>query len=39
MTKSLQDRIYPKSKFFAFSMTDSKSIRENLDDYNRLIMD
>lgn len=38
MTKTLQDRIYLKSKFFAFKMIDTKSIKENLDEYNKLLI-
>ena len=39
MTKSLQDRIYLKGKLFGFKMSESKSIAENLDDFNKLILD
>lgn len=38
LNKSLQDRIYLKSKFFEFKMHESKSIRDNLDD-NKLTLD
>lgn len=39
LNKSLQDRIYRKSKFFEFKMHESKSIRDSLDEYNRLTLD
>lgn len=39
MNKSLQDRIYLKGKVFNFKMTKTKSIRENLDEFNKLILD
>lgn len=39
MTKSLQDKIYLKGKFFGFMMDDSRSISETLDEYNKPILD
>lgn len=39
MTKSLQDRIYLKGKFFGFKMTESRTIGQNLDEFNRVILD
>lgn len=39
LTKSLQDRIYLKSKLFGYKMNDTKSIRDNVDDFNRLLLD
>lgn len=39
MTKSLQDRVYLKGKPFGFKMIESKFIEENLDEFNRLVLD
>lgn len=38
MTKSLQDRIYLKGKFFGFKMSEMKSSSESHDEYNTLIL-
>lgn len=39
MKKSLHDIIYLKGKFFGFKMTEGKSIFENIDGCNKLILD
>lgn len=36
LNKSLQDRIF---KFFGFKMIDTKPIRDNVDDFNKLLLD
>ncbi|KZV25383.1 Cc-nbs-lrr resistance protein [Dorcoceras hygrometricum] len=39
MTKTLQDRIYLKGKFFGYKMSEQKTVRDNLDEFNKLILD
>lgn len=38
MKKSLQDMMYLKCKLFGFKMSGSKSMAENLDEFNKLIL-
>ena len=37
--KSLQDRIYLKDQLLGFKMIESKGVQDNLDDFNKLILD
>ncbi|PON65474.1 hypothetical protein PanWU01x14_116370 [Parasponia andersonii] len=39
MTESLTNRIYLKVKFFGFKIGEDKSLDENLDDFNKLVID
>ena len=39
MMKSLQDRIYLKDQLLGFKMIESKGVQDNLDDFNKLILD
>ena len=39
MTKSLTNRIYLKAKFFGFKMQEDKSLDENLDEFNKIVID
>lgn len=38
MTKSLASKIYLKRKLFGFKMNTSKSLKENLDDFNVIVI-
>lgn len=39
ITKSLSDKMYLKGKYFWFKIIESKSISENLDEFNNLVID
>ena len=39
MTESLANKIYLKEKLFGFKMDPSKGLEENLDDFNKIIID
>ena len=39
MTKSLTNKIYLKTKLFWFKMQEDKSLEENLDEFNKVVID
>ncbi|KAA0067462.1 Retrovirus-related Pol polyprotein from transposon TNT 1-94 [Cucumis melo var. makuwa] len=39
LTKSLQNKLYLKEKFFGYKMDQSKSLEENLDEFQKIIVD
>ena len=38
MTKSLVNRLYLKQALYSFKMYEEKSIKEQMDDFNKIIM-
>ncbi|TYK11792.1 Retrovirus-related Pol polyprotein from transposon TNT 1-94 [Cucumis melo var. makuwa] len=39
LTKSLPNKIYIKEKFFGYKMDQSKSLEENLDEFQKIVVD